>query len=436
MLIEFTVGNYRSFKMPVTFSLLASSLTEYKDTHVFAAHKLNLLKSAIIYGANASGKSSFFKAISFMKNFIFNSAKETQITEKIDVQNFKLSTETENKPALFEIIFLVDQMRYRYGFQVTEEKVTAEWLFHVPTTKEARLFIREQNNIVVGPNFKEGKGLEARTRDNALFLSVAAQFNGEISLKILSWFNKLTIISGLDDRRYMGVTLSMIKDSEFKQWALKFLGIADIEILDIDVEFQETDAEYLENLLKDVQKILRGQKIPKNKIKRIDGFSAKTVHQKYDSKNRKKSYERFEIAENESEGTKKLLALSGPIWDTLKNGKILFIDEFEARLHQKLTLSLVKLFNSSKSNLKDAQFVLATHDTNLLRNDLFRRDQIWFINKDQYGVSDLYSLAEYKESNKITRKDTAYGKNYLAGRYGGIPVINDFEGLFEVEDGK
>ena len=433
MLIEFTVGNYRSFKMPVTFSLLASSLKEYRDTHVFETHKLNLLKSAIIYGANASGKSNLFKAMLFMKNFIFNSAKDTQVTEKIDIQNFKLSTETENKPALFEIIFLVDQIRYRYGFQVTEEKVTAEWLFHVPTTKEARLFIREQNNIVVGPNFKEGKGLEERTRDNALFLSVAAQFNGEISLKILKWFQQLKIISGLDDAGYMGFTLGMLEDPEFKQWALKFLEIADIDILDIDVESQKID---IDNLPKNAQRILIRKKITPNEIKTIHDFSAKTVHQKYDNSNEKKSYEKFEIAENESEGTQKLLALSGPIWDTLQNGKILFIDEFEARLHQKLTLSLVKLFNSSKSNSKNAQFVLATHDTNLLRNDLFRRDQIWFINKDQYGVSDLYSLAEYKESNKITRKDTSYGKNYLLGRYGGIPLVNDFEELFEVADGK
>ena len=433
MLIEFTVGNYKSFKMPVTFSLLASSLKEHRETHVFETHKLNLLKSAIIYGANASGKSNLFKAMLFMKNFIFNSAKDTQVTEKIDIQNFKLSTETENKPALFEIIFLVDQIRYRYGFQVTEEKVTAEWLFHVPTTKEARLFIREQNNIVVGPNFKEGKGLEERTRDNALFLSVAAQFNGEISLKIIKWFQQVNIISGLDDRGYMGFTLSRIENPEFKQWALKFLEIADIDILDIDVESQKLD---IENLPKNAQKIVISKKIPKNEIKTIHDFSAKTYRQKYDNSNKKKSYEKFEIAENESEGTQKLLALSGPIWDTLQNGKILFIDEFEARLHQKLTLSLVKLFNSSKSNSKNAQFVLATHDTNLLRNDLFRRDQIWFINKDQYGVSDLYSLAEYKESNKITRKDTSYGKNYLLGRYGGIPLVNDFEELFEVADGK
>ena len=160
MLLEFKVGNYKSFKEPVTFSMVASSLKEHWETHVFETQKVNLLKSTLIYGANASGKSNFFDAILFMKEFVSSSAKDTQITEKINIEHFRLSTETEEKPSLFEIIFLINRIRYRYGFQVSENRVEAEWLFYVPTTKEAKLFTRKENNIVLGPNFKEGKGIE------------------------------------------------------------------------------------------------------------------------------------------------------------------------------------------------------------------------------------------------------------------------------------
>lgn len=433
MLIEFTVGNYKSFKNPVTFSMLASSLTEHRDTHVFRRHKFDLLKSSVIFGANASGKSNLFDAISFMKEFIFSSAKDMQISEKIKTQSFKLSTETENKPSMFEIIFFIDQIRYRYGFQVTEEKVEAEWLFCVPTRVEAKLFTREDNKIILGDRFKEGKGIEEKTRNNALFLSVVAQFNGTIASRIIKWFDQLNIISGLGDEGYMGFTFDKMDDPVFRNWAVKFLATADIDILNIIIKSQEFD---VKNLPKNVQKFITLKKIEKDEIKAIKGFSARSYHQKYNNKNKKVSLEEFDVAENESEGTKKLFFLSGPIWDTLNNGKILFIDEFEARLHKKLVISLIKLFNSSRSNSKNAQFVLATHDTNILKSEFFRRDQIWFIEKDRYGASDLYSLAEYKILNKIARKDTLYNKNYLIGKYGAIPLVNDFEELFEAEDGK
>ena len=427
MLLEFTVGNYKSFKEPVTLSMVASSLKEHDNTHTFSSNKYKLLKSEIIYGANASGKSNLFKAISFMKNFVFSSAKETQISEKIDVDNFKLSTETEHKPSHFEIIFLIDEKRYRYGFQINKEEIEAEWLFYVPTSKEAKLFTRDKNNFSIGPNFKEGKGIEKRTRNNALFLSVVAQFNGSISKKILNWFSNLNAISGLKDDHYMGYTFEKLNDPVFRQWALNYLKIADIDILDVQVNTEKLS---LEDLPKEIQRHINKNKTSKKQINSIQNLTVKTNHQKYDENNKKSGIEKFDLEEDESKGTQKLLALAGPIWDTLTNGKLLFIDEFDTRLHQILTTSLVKLFNSSKSNPNKAQFILTTHDTNLLDSELFRRDQIWFINKNRYGTSELFSLAEYKESNKIVRKDASYAKNYLRGRYGAIPLINNFDNLF------
>ncbi len=427
MLLEFTVGNYKSFKEPVTLSMVASSLKEHDNTHTFSSNKYKLLKSEIIYGANASGKSNLFKALTFMKNFVFSSAKETQISEKIDVDNFKLSTETEHKPSHFEIIFMIDEKRYRYGFKINKEEVEAEWLFYVPTSKEANLFIRTENNITLGAYFKEGNGIEERTRNNALFLSVVAQFNGEISKKILNWFSNLNGISGLNDKHYMGYTTKKLNDPVFRQWVLNYLKIADIDILDVQVDTEKLS---LEDFLKLPQKKNINLNIIKKQIKYIQDLTIKTNHQKYDKNNNKVDIEKFDLEEDESKGTQKLLALAGPIWDTLKNGKILFIDEFDTRLHQILTISLVKLFNSSKSNFNKAQFILTTHDTNLLDSELFRRDQIWFINKDKYGVSELFSLAEYKKSNKIVRKDASYAKNYLRGKYGAVPLVDNFDDLF------
>ncbi len=429
MLLEFTVGNYKSFKEPVTLSMVASSLKEHGKNHVFSSNKYELLKSEIIYGANSSGKSNLFKAITFMKSTILLSAKETQINERFDVDNFRLSTETENKPSHFEIIFLIDDKRYRYGFQISKNEIESEWLFYVPTTKEAMLFTRLKDDINIGLHFKEGKGLEKRTRNNALFLSVVAQFNGEISKQILKWFSNLNIISGSNDLRHEGFTLEKLKDSKFKQWALNYLKTADIDILGLQVEWNDLD---FEKLPKNIKRHLKENNISEKQIQTIRGdFTVQTNHQKYNADKEKIGLEKFDLKENESEGTRKLLMFAGPIWDTLKNGKILFIDEFETKFHQRLTVSLIKLFNSSVSNSNKAQFVLATHDTNLLDSDLFRRDQIWFVNKNKYGVSELYSLAEYKESNKAVRKDASYNKNYLMGKYRAVPVVDNFDNLFE-----
>ncbi|MDM8526476.1 AAA family ATPase, partial [Desulfococcaceae bacterium HSG8] len=214
MLIEFKVGNFLSFKDVVNFSMIASP-DEAVDTTFSAVNKFQLLKSAVIYGANASGKSNLLKAVAFMRRFVFESSKESQATENINVSSFRLSTECEKEPSFFEVIFICNQRKFRYGFEVDKNEVHSEWLFFVPTRTEAKLFIREKGNIKIGNYFKEGKGLENRTRSNALFLSVAAQFNGEISTRILTWFKSLNVISGLDDNSYIGFTLKRLENEKF-----------------------------------------------------------------------------------------------------------------------------------------------------------------------------------------------------------------------------
>ncbi|MBP6919504.1 MAG: ATP-binding protein [Candidatus Omnitrophica bacterium] len=414
MIIEFSVGNFLSFKDIVTFSMVASAKKEHADTNLFIANnKLRLLKSAVIYGANASGKSNLIRAMRFMKKFVLTS---TQDKGRINVTNFKLSAETDDKPSLFEVVFIHKETRYRYGFQVDREKVVREWLFSVPIRKETQLFVREGDNFQIGTHFKEGKGKEKITRPNALFLSVVAQWNGEISKEILNWFGKnLHIISTLIDVRLVPFTLERIKDEEFRKNVLRFLKEADLGIEDINLE--ETQLKY-----EDMSEKEKAKFGPEGQVFNV---SIQTLHSKFDNENKPISSVKFDLGIEESEGTKKFFALSGPFLDTLKNGSIIVVDELDAKLHPILIKFLITLFNSLENNPKNAQLVFASHNTNLFNRSIFRRDQIWLTEKNKYGATDLYSLAEYK-----VRNDASFEKDYIAGKYGAIPFIRGDNSLF------
>ncbi|MCX6579221.1 MAG: ATP-binding protein [Candidatus Aminicenantes bacterium] len=423
MLVEFRVGNFRSFKDEVTLSMVASADKEHLATHtVKISNKLSLLRSAAIYGANASGKSNLFNAMAFMRNFVLNSSRESQATEKIDVEKFRLSTETENRPSTFEIVFLMENIRYRYGFQVDEKQVHNEWLFYVPTIREATLFIREKSDIKVGPDFKEGKGLEAKTRENALFLSVAAQFNGEKAKKILEWFDHLSIISSIDANRHREFTLSKLADKEYEEFTSKFLRVADLGIKEI----QKTERPLIEeDLSKDIPLKLKSRIMSAV-------VDVEAVHQKYDQHNKPVVDEKFSLFKNESAGTLALFGLSGPIYDTIKKGKVLVIDELTSKLHPLLTQAIIEAFHQShyetgsdRALPSQAQLIFVSHDTGILKNQLFRRDQIWFTQKNEYGATNLYSLEEYS-----IRKDASFDKDYIMGKYGAVPFIGGIESLF------
>ncbi|MBD2454680.1 ATP-binding protein [Nostoc sp. FACHB-87] len=425
MLIEFSVGNYRSFKDKVTFSMVAANIVakdkQLDDNNIFAVDdELKLLKSAAIYGANASGKSNLAKAMNFMKWFMINSSKETQSTEKIRVEPFRLSTETETQPSLFEIVFLLNNKKYRYGFEANQERVVSEWLFYVPNKRETRLFERVNNGntdkINLSKTFK-GEGIHPKTRRNALFLSVAAQFNVKIAEKILYWLTReLQIISGLNDKLYLNYTLSrlseMIDNDETEVFRL---------IKKLDLGIQEI---IVEEKNKELRQAFSRENFPVQDIPKLD-LIIKTLHTKFDKQGNYVSAELFDLNHQESEGTKKIVAIAGHLVDTLKDGKTLIFDEFDARLHPLISKAIVTLFNSNETNYHNAQLIFMTHDTNLLTNKLFRRDQIWFTEKNKYGATDLYSLVEYK-----IRNDASFESDYIKGRYGAIPFIGDLSQIF------
>ena len=383
---------------------------------------LKLLKSAAIYGANASGKSNLAKALGFMRWFMINSSKETQSTEKIDVEQFKLDTETETNPSFFEIVFLINNKRYRYGFEATHDKVESEWLFYVPKSRETKLFERKQDNISVSKTYK-ADGIQQKTRHNALFLSVSAQFNVQIAERILDWLvNTVKVVSGLDDRGYRGYTVKCLIDNENKDEILRLLKKIDLGFGSVRVKESKFTVDSLPDELPDEIKNF----ILKNVEKEAVSVSVQTIHLKFDKKGNSVSTELFDLDEQESEGTQKVFALAGPLIDTLKNGKVLIIDEFDARIHPLISRAIVELFNSNETNSSNAQLIFMTHDTNLLSNKLFRRDQIWFVEKNRYGATDLYSLAEYK-----VRNDASFESDYIKGRYGAIPYIGNLNHLLD-----
>ncbi len=433
MLIEFTVGNCLSFKKPVTFSMVAAnSVKEYESANSFTdpTNKFKLVKVATLYGANGSGKSNLISSILFMKKFILNSFRDALLeqNESLSIDKFLLNIDSEDEPSLFEIVFICQNKRYRYGFEIDENKINSEWLFFVNTTKEIQLFIRNGREIECNNrSFKEGRGLEKKTRENVLFLSVVAQFDGEKANNLLQWFKNLRTISGLNDITYKHYTIKKIhEDKEFKTWTESFVKFLEIEDLSTDKEpVPQIDAGYLPED-EDLRNFISALNVFQKKRGELTDKIV-TWHNRFDDD---KVIGRipFDFDRQESEGTKKLISLSGPLYDVLQNGLVLVVDELDSRFHPLLTMKIVEFFH--KNNPKNAQLIFASHDTNLLKKDIFRRDQIWFTEKNKSGETDLYSLVEYREYR--VRNDASFDKDYLAGKYGAIPFFGDMNNVLDL----
>lgn len=430
MLIQFSIKNFKTFKDKSVLSLIASNYDkETRELENIVSDKLfgiRILKSAVIYGANASGKSKLLDAFAFMRYLVINSSKESQKGETIDVEPFRLSTETENEPSEFEIIFIHNNILYRYGFEATTERIVSEWLFHKPKTKEVELFYREGS--VITPHersFTKGSRVakEGLVRDNALFISVAAQFNETKAINVIDWFKRFKAISGLRESGYQGFTMGKTEDPEHKRKILELLKAADFGIQDI--ELQKLDVNSLPN---GMPKELKDKIIKEVREEKTEYISdVLTVHKKYNAELKAVEKISLSLEHDESSGTKKFFALTGPILDVLENGYTLVVDELDSKLHPNLVCKIVSLFNSKEFNTKNAQLIFNTHDSNLLSSGLFRRDQIWFTNKNKYGEANLYSLADFKSDE--VRKTDSFEDNYIRGKYGAVPYLGFFDNL-------
>ena len=402
MVIQFSVENFRSIMAPATLSMVVSPLRDNKvesDDVMFGVEGLDfsLLKSTVVMGANASGKSNVIKALDFFKNYIIDSFKSLQAGEEIGVEAFKLNTESAKNPSSFEMIFIIADNQYRYGMDVSREAVHSEWLYRKACRKRAKeveLFYREGEDIKVHTSFTIAADLVNRKmiRKNALLLSAAAQFNDPTAVQIIDWLSGTTILSCSDEERMWNMAVSHLDDMEMRQRIVEFSKFADLGIEDIEKSDNHILSRHLQY---DTEGAIRGDAV-------------------------------FPFQSMESEGTIKYFSMAYPIIKALDNGTRLIIDEFDSKLHPVLTNRIVSLFNSRETNPCNAQLIFTAHDTNLLSSGLFRRDQIWFTQKDRFGATSLYSLSDYK-----VRSDAPFERDYLSGKYGATPIIGNLESVLK-----
>lgn len=421
MLLQFSVNNYRSIKDTITFSMLSSS----KNENSFKIKKYNLLNSAVIYGANASGKSNLLRAMAFMGRIVLNKTKVIQSTDTLPHDPFRLNSSTKDASSTFEIVFFIDEIKYRYGFELDNTTVYAEWLYADEKGKEAKLFYRDsEEEEYVNPKFKEGyiffdnSKSKIRVSLNQLFIWKCDQDGGEISKSILKWFSRFNLIDGLDHGGYISYTMKKMEDLTFKNEMINLVKTADIGIENITMEEEEVPLDMIEKMGLPID--LKEEILKDGGLKSV---SINTYHKKFDENNNEIGNEIFELDDEESLGTRKFFKMSAPILNTLQDGKILIIDELDASLHPMLTKHLIKLFSDKNINTKNAQLIFATHDTNLLKPQIFKRDQIWFTEKDKYGSTNLYSILEIKG----VRANDDFEKQYIQGKYGAVPYLGKFE---------
>ncbi|RLD61065.1 MAG: ATP-binding protein, partial [Bacteroidetes bacterium] len=356
MVIKFTVGNFLSFYENRSISFEAKGISELKQNTVkINNHKL--LRSAVVYGANSSGKSNLLKAMDRMRDCVLNSVKLND-SDELDYSPFLLSKKSEDEPTFFEVIFLDQNKRFRYGFEYNLNEIVNEWLYVGTNSKnESPLFIRTVEGIGVADKFKEGIGKEEATNENRLFISLVAQLGGEISKQIIEWFKKYNVLSGLDHKDYNGFTLRMLHKKHdgcneslalFKKLEL---GFNEVQITESEFNPLELPDSLSKSLKSKLVKEMTGKTM----------LSMKTVHNKYDKKGNIVDTVLLDKDENESEGTNKIMDLSGPIFDTLISGRLLVIDELDAKLHPLITIHIVNLFNNPETNPNNAQLLFATH---------------------------------------------------------------------------
>jgi uncharacterized protein len=430
MLIEFSVENYRSFQERQTFSMVASEDETRLDSNTFSILNSNsglrLLKSAVIYGANASGKSNLLRVIQTLKSIVVNSANKMQVGDKFPIEPFRLDSKSEKKPTCFEVIFIHKNIRYEYGLSLNRERVYEEWLIAYPNQRPqnwfSRRYLSDRSESQIDEEYEWffGKGLKGEkerikkfVRPNSLFLSHAAQNNHPQLTEIFEWFQqKINIIT--PNSLVGGFTLKVCdENSIFREHIVKLLNAADIGISDIKIESKsvpESAKQFIKQLIKQETDF---QEVEEIDIDEILALHAITLHKMSDSDREVE----FAI-EEESDGTQRLFELAGPWLYVLQQGEVLLVDELGRSLHPVLSKALVKMFNDSMINVNNAQLIFATQDTTLLDAEIFRQDQVWFTEKDR-NMSKLYSLLDFRPL-----KDESLQKGYLLGRYGAIPFIS------------
>lgn len=442
MLIDFTVSNYKSIQDQQTFSLVAEDDTQPGATFSPTPESnFQLLKSAILFGPNASGKTNVLNAIKCLFNVVCKSTNN-QIGDYIINQEstFWLNEKSKNSPIEFEIEFIArDKIRYYYATTFSFEKIISEELKSYPLGRERLIFKRHNtSDFTFGSTFKgPKKALAESVIDNTLFLSKGANNNVEQLISPYLFFKESAqfFIEKRPITTKSTTTEKIVKGSEaFKNKVLNFLKAADTGIFDIRIDKEdfdlpsETDEQLsINSYFKVFNKIFNH---PASSFYfGNSSYSVKTIH-----KNNETGSKIAFPLDFESRGTQALYNMAGSLIDALEKGKILIVDEIEQSLHPEISAILFSLFNSKKTNPNGAQLIATTHDTTLLSAKIFQRDQIWFTQKSTTGCTKLYSLLEFKKSS--VRKEAPWSDWYLDGRFHALPYIDDtlLENIAEAEE--
>lgn len=427
MLLRFSVENYLSFKNIAVLDFNAAAIKEYKENifHIPFSGNSDILKSIGIFGHNASGKTNLIKAISFMKDLVLNSSRESITSKQIPLEPFLLSPDTDTKPSTFEIVILLEGVKYRYGFSVNTKTIESEWLFATEKRKEENLFVRAKQNFSFEKKFKNslrGKFelVYEMTKSNTLFLSVLAQFNYSLCLNISNWFSKMIIAHDTDHLDLIDFTAKLMSVGDYRKLINDVIKKADLGIDSIEERLKESAVRA--NISYDLIASVFADDIRQ--------YTIRTGHIKFKEE---KAYEKvfFDLLKNESLGTQKFFGILGPLLYAIKERGVICIDEIDARMHSHLLSDVIGLFNSNKTNSGGAQLIFTSHNTNILKKGL-RRDQIHLAEKDTYGISTIQNVHIKKPQ---IRKDASFDKDYLSGKYGAVPglgegsQLNLFDGL-------
>lgn len=426
MLIEFKVTNYRSIRETQTLSMVASATKEHIETHTCASGiktPERLLRCVVIYGPNAAGKTNILRAMDFMKSTVLGSALAVA-TAETSHDPFLLSPEMRSVPSEFQVSFVQEGTLYDYGFKISSERVHEEWLLEYPLGRGREVFRRTFNQKKGDYEWKfsnmfKGNRLLWRnaTRKNALFLSVAAQFNSVHLLPVVAWFQgRLVVVNNIQGLN-AGLTLQLLNTAEGRSRLLPFVREADPGIADVEMKREPIPGANPMPIAAGGAVFIpgQGQMIFDQASPNVapDFVKISFSHNPVDGEIPVKI-----DLDQESAGTRALLMAAGAWLNVLQRGEVLLFDEIDTSLHPLLTRFLIQQFHSDDTNPDGAQLICTTHDTTLLDVDLFRRDQIWFVEKGIDRATTLFPLSDFSP-----RKDDALEKAYLRGRYGALPIF-------------
>lgn len=427
VLIEFRFMNYRSFRDEAILSMEATGLGSLKKCLIPLSSTVELLPAAAIYGKNGGGKSNVIRAFWLAVQFIRNAQRTQHERASIPVNPFALNDYSSGDPTEFHFIYTVNGIKYWYGFSATKEKIFAEYLYHAPKKQKALIFSRAGQDFTFTEEKAKRRMIGGMVAENQLFFSVACTMNDGPCIAAMRWFRDHVFFS----RDYPDIPRQLLAYSEDKDM-LKAISdyakAADLGIQDMRFEFDSKEIEdhmslpdnlpdNIKNALVQFMHTLQESANRGNIQMSMGEVSAKASHIGENRDGQSTSY-LLEL-EDESDGTRKLMALAPAIESALRTGGILLVDELERELHPMLVNFILAKFQSKSSNPNGAQIVFTTHNTELMTLELLRKDQLYFADKnDKDGTSELYSISEFS-----TRTTENIRKGYLVGKYGATPDL-------------